>query len=78
MDPIRLLTYISKMEFKYKNDNRGRWNIDIDPNGAEIRAKIGGSNGGFSGGDMPHAWAAASYTTLVREMLISEHNDTLV
>ena len=27
---------------------------------------------------MPHAWAAASYATLVREMLISEHNDTLV
>ncbi|MEE3227920.1 MAG: hypothetical protein VX237_02315, partial [Chloroflexota bacterium] len=35
-------------------------------------------NGGFSGGDMPHAWAAASYATLVREMLISERNDTLV
>ena len=34
-------------------------------------------NGGFSGGDMPHAWAAASYTTLVREMLISERDDTL-
>ena len=27
---------------------------------------------------MPHAWAAASYATLVREMLISERNDTLV
>jgi len=35
-------------------------------------------NGGFSGGDMPHAWAAASYVTLVREMLVSERNDTLV
>ncbi len=35
-------------------------------------------NGGFSGGDMPHAWAAASYATLVREMLISEHNNALV
>lgn len=26
---------------------------------------------------MPHAWAAASYVTLVREMLISERGDTL-
>ncbi len=26
---------------------------------------------------MPHAWAAASYATLVREMLISERDDTL-
>ena len=26
---------------------------------------------------MPHAWAAASYVTLVREMLLSERGDTL-
>ena len=35
------------------------------------------ANGSFSGGDMPHAWAAASYATLVREMLISERNDAI-
>lgn len=28
--------------------------------------------GGISGGDMPHAWAAASYATLIREMLLTE------
>ncbi len=33
--------------------------------------------GGFSGGDMPHAWAAASYSTLVREMLVSENDGAL-
>ena len=33
--------------------------------------------GGFSGGDMPHAWMAAGYTTLVREMLISEREGAL-
>ncbi len=33
--------------------------------------------GGFSGGDMPHAWAAASYSTLVREMLVSENRQSL-
>ena len=35
-------------------------------------------NGGFSGGDMPHAWAAASFATLVREMLMSEQDGALV
>jgi hypothetical protein len=33
--------------------------------------------GGISGGDMPHAWAAASCATLVREMLISEREGHL-
>ena len=42
------------------------WAEQVDP-----------SSGDFSGGDMPHAWAAASYATLVREMLISERDDTL-
>jgi hypothetical protein len=42
------------------------WAEQVDP-----------SNGGFSGGDMPHAWAAASYVTLVREMLISERGEAL-
>ena len=32
---------------------------------------------GISGGDMPHAWAAASYATLVREMLVSEREGHL-
>jgi hypothetical protein len=39
--------------------------------------QVNPANGSFSGGDMPHAWAAASYVTLVREMLISERDDTL-
>ena len=34
-------------------------------------------SGSFTGGDMPHAWAAASYATLVREMLISERNNAI-
>jgi len=42
------------------------WAEQVDP-----------GNGGFSGGDMPHAWAAASYATLVREMLISERGNAL-
>lgn len=33
--------------------------------------------GGFSGGDMPHAWAAASYVTLIREMLLLRDEKTL-
>lgn len=40
------------------------WAEQVDPQG-----------GGISGGDMPHAWAAASYATLVREMVISEQGD---
>ena len=39
--------------------------------------QVNPANGSFSGGDMPHAWAAASYATLVREMLISERGDSL-
>jgi hypothetical protein len=39
--------------------------------------QVSPTNGGLSGGDMPHAWAAASYATLVREMLISERDDAL-
>ncbi len=39
--------------------------------------QVNPANGSFSGGDMPHAWAAASYATLVREMLLSERGDTL-
>jgi hypothetical protein len=42
------------------------WAEQVDP-----------ENGGFSGGDMPHAWAAASYATLVREMVISENKGAL-
>jgi len=39
--------------------------------------QISPSNGGFTGGDMPHAWAAGSWTTLIREMMISEWDDRL-
>lgn len=42
------------------------WAEQVDP-----------SHGGFSGGDMPHVWAAADYATLVREMLITEHGGAL-
>ncbi len=42
------------------------WAEQVDP-----------ENGGFSGGDMPHAWAAASYATLVREMVVSENKGAL-
>ncbi len=33
---------------------------------------------GFTGGDMPHAWAAASFYTLTREMLVRERDDALI
>ncbi len=42
------------------------WAEQVDP-----------ASGGISGGDMPHAWAAASYATLVREMLVSENEGVL-
>jgi GH15 family glucan-1,4-alpha-glucosidase len=42
------------------------WAEQVDP-----------ETGGFSGGDMPHAWAAASYATLVREMVVSENKGAL-
>ncbi len=42
------------------------WAEQVDPN-----------TGAISGGDMPHAWAAASYATLVREMLITEVEGSL-
>jgi GH15 family glucan-1,4-alpha-glucosidase len=32
---------------------------------------------GFSGGDMPHAWAASSYVTLLREMLLMRDGEAL-
>ncbi|MGQ9677123.1 MAG: hypothetical protein ACUVX1_15790 [Chloroflexota bacterium] len=34
-------------------------------------------HGGITGGDMPHAWAAASLVTLVREMLVISHQDRM-
>jgi len=42
------------------------WAEQVDP-----------ETGAISGGDMPHAWAAASYVTLVREMLITENGGAL-
>ena len=48
-------------------DGTYAWAEQVDP-----------ETGGFSGGDMPHAWAAASYATLVREMLVSEREDHVV
>lgn len=32
---------------------------------------------GFSGGDMPHAWAASSYVTLIREMVVLRDGESL-
>jgi hypothetical protein len=34
-------------------------------------------HGGITGGDMPHAWAAASFIALIREMLVMRRGDTL-
>ena len=39
--------------------------------------QVNPGTGGFSGGDMPHAWAAASYITLIREMLVLRDGDRL-
>ncbi len=39
--------------------------------------QVNPSEGGFSGGDMPHAWVAANYFTLIREMVVSEHDESL-
>ena len=39
--------------------------------------QVNPENGGISGGDMPHAWAAASYATLVREMIVTENEERL-
>jgi glycogen debranching enzyme len=42
------------------------WAEQVDP-----------ERGGISGGDMPHAWAAASFATLVREMIVTEQDGHL-
>lgn len=42
------------------------WAEQVDPGG-----------GGITGGDMPHAWAAASFSTLVRELVVSENEGSL-
>ncbi len=39
--------------------------------------QVNPTDGAISGGDMPHAWAAASYVTLIREMLAVRHGDEL-
>ncbi|MCA9960859.1 MAG: hypothetical protein KC443_17585, partial [Anaerolineales bacterium] len=39
--------------------------------------QVNPATGGFSGGDMPHAWAASSYVTLIREMLLLRDGDAL-
>ena len=40
--------------------------------------QVNPAHNGISGGDMPHAWAAADLVTLIREMLITEQDDALV
>jgi hypothetical protein len=42
------------------------WAEQVDP-----------ETGGISGGDMPHAWAAAAYATLIREILVTENEEAL-
>lgn len=39
--------------------------------------QVNPETGGISGGDMPHAWAAGSYATLLREMVVSEREGRL-
>lgn len=39
--------------------------------------QVSPTHGGITGGDMPHAWAAANLVTLVREMLVISHQDGL-
>ena len=39
--------------------------------------QVSPANGSFSGGDMPHAWAAASWFTLIRAMVMSENGGAL-
>lgn len=39
--------------------------------------QVSPANGGFTGGDMPHAWASGSFFTLIREMVLSENGPAL-
>lgn len=39
--------------------------------------QVSPATGGFSGGDMPHAWAASSFVTLIREMVVLREGDAL-
>ena len=39
--------------------------------------QVNPGNGSFSGGDMPHAWAAATYLMLIREMVVLHADDQL-
>ena len=43
-----------------------------------LAEQVNPAHNGISGGDMPHAWAAADPVTLIREMLITEQDDALV
>lgn len=40
--------------------------------------QVNPATGGFSGGDMPHAWAASSYITLIRDMIFYRNEGQLV
>jgi hypothetical protein len=40
--------------------------------------QVNPANNSFSGGDMPHAWAAADMITLIRKMVMTERDDTLL
>lgn len=39
--------------------------------------QVSPTHGGISGGDMPHAWAASAYATLIREMLVMRQGEKL-
>jgi hypothetical protein len=40
--------------------------------------QVNPANNSFSGGDMPHAWAAADMITLVRKMVMTERDESLI
>ncbi|MGB1252250.1 MAG: hypothetical protein ACPG8W_16645 [Candidatus Promineifilaceae bacterium] len=48
------------------------------PNTFAWAEQVNPATGGFSGGDMPHAWAASSYITLIRDMVFYRNEGQLV
>jgi hypothetical protein len=55
------------------------WTLDHQtlPGAYAWAEQVSPDHGGITGGDMPHAWAAATFVTLVREMLVLRRGDTL-
>lgn len=57
-----------------------RWTVDHQSApGVYAWAEVAdGGNHLYLGGDIPHGWACAEYISLVRDMLVREHHDTLL